>query len=453
MSFFDIFGFCVSILGMYGAVVYLRCLLPRHIIPNVSAMLHDTQDTLARAVTTGAIPDISEPGLDLESFAGELAYLRIHSHRSPGLFQQIRLAVRHGFTYRLYSLSSQINAVRLRVELAMDEQRLALLAVPPNAVLTVVPIPASGIAKPTPPPPALVGLDSSSVSLYQLASGQAQVPHHFYHTSFNVVNQRVLNKSRPVTVRTFVLIWLDNPYCQLPKVPGATKYFLCTRTYPGLDALFLRHETYYSKELFCIAQVDGSFYCVHRFLFSRDSMHISARLGTHGREALTPVVSLGDVEREIFEAFLSPIMRVEETALAGKLPHKDGDNASRASPGGGAAKHGTSFTMAASSRNHQQRTPRQDSETHRDWREQHQNEGASEIQKPLLWALEVVTQTIITKQRPMAKQANKGQSLFTGIDKSATSTHETPRQSTYWLASAKAVPLHPLPSLARPFAQ
>ncbi|KAH8996869.1 hypothetical protein EDB92DRAFT_1942487 [Lactarius akahatsu] len=90
----------------------------------------------------------------------------------------------------------------------MDEQRLTLLVVPHNVILTVVPIPANGVTKPTPPPPALV---------------------------------------------------------------------------------------------------DGSFYCVHRFLFSRDSVHISARLGTRDHEALTPVVSPGDVEREIFEALLSVI--------------------------------------------------------------------------------------------------------------------------------------------------
>ncbi|KAH9175021.1 hypothetical protein EDB89DRAFT_1949246 [Lactarius sanguifluus] len=159
MGFFDIFSFCVSVLGMYGAVVYLNRLLPRHIISNISTMLHDAQDTLARAVAAGAIPDISEPGADLESFASELARMRIHSHRSPGLFQQIRLAVRHRLTYRLYSLSSQISAVKLRIELAMDEQRLTLLVVPHNVVLTVVPLPANGVTKPTPPPPALVELD------------------------------------------------------------------------------------------------------------------------------------------------------------------------------------------------------------------------------------------------------------------------------------------------------
>lgn len=42
--------------------------------------------------------------------------MRIKSHISPGLFQQIQLAVQHRLTYRLYSLSSQIGAVSLRVE-------------------------------------------------------------------------------------------------------------------------------------------------------------------------------------------------------------------------------------------------------------------------------------------------------------------------------------------------
>ena len=93
------------------------------------------------------------------SFASELARMRIQSHRSPRLFQQIWLAIRHRLTYRLYSLSSEIGAVRLRVEvrfgspvmslpvykgsqLAMDEQRLAFSH---NVVLTPGPLPASGM--------------------------------------------------------------------------------------------------------------------------------------------------------------------------------------------------------------------------------------------------------------------------------------------------------------------
>ncbi|KAN0126237.1 hypothetical protein V8E53_015230 [Lactarius tabidus] len=163
MGFFDIFGFCVSILQMYGVVVHLRNLLPRNTIPHVSAKLDDAQDTLAHAVTAGAIPHISiyredleryrfshsflEDGLlsRLHSFSSELALIRIKSHSSPGLFQQIQLAVRFRLTYRLYSLSSQIGAVRQRVELAMDEQRLALRAIPHNVVLTSMAIPVNGM--------------------------------------------------------------------------------------------------------------------------------------------------------------------------------------------------------------------------------------------------------------------------------------------------------------------
>ena len=58
------------------------------------------------------------------------------------------------------------------------------------------------------------------------------------------------------------------------------------------------------------AQVDGMLYCVHRFFFSRDSVYFSTRLaqlGTRDHEALTTVISLGDVEREDFEALLAVI--------------------------------------------------------------------------------------------------------------------------------------------------
>ena len=42
--------------------------------------------------------------------------MRIKSHSSPRLLQQIQLAVQRRLTYKLHSLSSQIGAVRLRVE-------------------------------------------------------------------------------------------------------------------------------------------------------------------------------------------------------------------------------------------------------------------------------------------------------------------------------------------------
>jgi len=56
------------------------------------------------------------------------------------------------------------------------------------------------------------------------------------------------------------------------------------------------------------SQVDGFLFCVHRYLFSHDSLYFSTRftqLGVRDHEALSTVVSLGDVECEDFEAFLS----------------------------------------------------------------------------------------------------------------------------------------------------
>lgn len=81
MDFFHIFGFCVSVLQMYGVVVYLRSLLPSQIIPHVSAKLDDAQDTLTRAVKAGAIHRISKYGEDLERY-------RIHTHPPSKVFTQ-----------------------------------------------------------------------------------------------------------------------------------------------------------------------------------------------------------------------------------------------------------------------------------------------------------------------------------------------------------------------------
>ena len=55
-------------------------------------------------------------------------------------------------------------------------------------------------------------------------------------------------------------------------------------------------------------QVDGTLYCVHRYFFSRDSVYFSTKfsqLGVRDHEALHTVISLSDVERKDFEAFLS----------------------------------------------------------------------------------------------------------------------------------------------------
>jgi hypothetical protein len=76
--------------------------------------------------------------------------MRIESHSSPGLFPQLRLAVRYGLTRRLYFLASQVEAVRLEVEMALDERRLALLASPQIVIRASTPVPAGVVAMPIP---------------------------------------------------------------------------------------------------------------------------------------------------------------------------------------------------------------------------------------------------------------------------------------------------------------
>jgi hypothetical protein len=55
MRFADILSFCFSILGLYGLVYYLRFLIPRNLLPYVSAVLAETEHLLERAESTGVI--------------------------------------------------------------------------------------------------------------------------------------------------------------------------------------------------------------------------------------------------------------------------------------------------------------------------------------------------------------------------------------------------------------
>jgi hypothetical protein len=57
-------------------------------------------------------------------------------------------------------------------------------------------------------------------------------------------------------------------------------------------------------------QVDGTLYCVHRLFFYRDSVYFSTRfdqLSIRDHEALPITISLSNVERKDFDAFLSII--------------------------------------------------------------------------------------------------------------------------------------------------
>ena len=56
MQFTDILSFCFSILGLYGLVYYLRFLIPRNVLPYVSAVLIEAEHLLDHAESTSVIP-------------------------------------------------------------------------------------------------------------------------------------------------------------------------------------------------------------------------------------------------------------------------------------------------------------------------------------------------------------------------------------------------------------
>ncbi|KAI0295200.1 hypothetical protein BC826DRAFT_874787, partial [Russula brevipes] len=69
-----------------------------------------------------------------------------------------------------------------------------------------------------------------------------------------------------------------------------------------------RHHKYFFKDGNVTFLVDGVLYCVHRYFFSRDSVYFSTRfnkLDTRDHEALPTIISLDDIERKDFDAFLS----------------------------------------------------------------------------------------------------------------------------------------------------
>jgi hypothetical protein len=56
MQFTDILSFLFSILGLYGLVYYLRFLIPRDVLPYVSAVLTEVEHLLDCAESIGVIP-------------------------------------------------------------------------------------------------------------------------------------------------------------------------------------------------------------------------------------------------------------------------------------------------------------------------------------------------------------------------------------------------------------
>ena len=134
MRFTDILSFCFSILGLYGLVYYLRFLIPRNVIPYVSAILTEAEHLLDRAESTGVVPQPNDHRsaltlyaavvplptdcrlTDRRSCANEFLEIRVESHRAPGILQQLWLAVWYGRTCRLYALSSRVEAIKIKIE-------------------------------------------------------------------------------------------------------------------------------------------------------------------------------------------------------------------------------------------------------------------------------------------------------------------------------------------------
>lgn len=135
MRLVEILSTILSIFGIYSLVHHVPFLLPRNLIPHVAALLTEVQGLIDRAERNGAITDASKYRADLtryeaiyglarcpspltgrHSLVNQLLRMRTESQRSPGIFQQIVLAVRYGLTYKLYMLSSQVDDMKVKVE-------------------------------------------------------------------------------------------------------------------------------------------------------------------------------------------------------------------------------------------------------------------------------------------------------------------------------------------------
>ena len=136
MRLIDTLGFCLSVLGVSGLVLYLRYLLPYYVIPLLSALLNETRQLLDSAEALNAIPLESElrdqldlcgrssyimmPHLmHLRSSVNQFARMRMESNHARGIFQQLRLAVQRGLTCNLFSLYYRIEALKSRLEVCL----------------------------------------------------------------------------------------------------------------------------------------------------------------------------------------------------------------------------------------------------------------------------------------------------------------------------------------------
>lgn len=56
MYVIDIITFCLSLLGIYGPILFILYLLPRNVAPRLSTLLDEAQQLLCRAEEVGVVP-------------------------------------------------------------------------------------------------------------------------------------------------------------------------------------------------------------------------------------------------------------------------------------------------------------------------------------------------------------------------------------------------------------
>jgi len=151
MLIFTMVGTFRSIVGTVGVVATCsRWVLPRNVIRQVSTELDEAEGLLNRAEAINAIQDESEYRRKLINIRNKFLRMRMANHRAPGFSQQLRLLFGSALTYKLYVLSSQIGAIKLQLELALDEQQLSSDVDDLESGITAMqPCPAAVIATPT----------------------------------------------------------------------------------------------------------------------------------------------------------------------------------------------------------------------------------------------------------------------------------------------------------------
>ena len=112
VRFTDTLSFSFSILGLYGLVYYLRFLIPRNLLPYVSAVLTDAEHLLDRVESTGVIPQPNDYRSALTLYEAVMPPPTV-SHLN--ICSDFGLLFKYGRTCKLYTLSSRVVAIKVEI--------------------------------------------------------------------------------------------------------------------------------------------------------------------------------------------------------------------------------------------------------------------------------------------------------------------------------------------------